>query len=193
MATPFQTIAGYLRRAIPAGQPARAWLAALVLITASGADALELNRPGEHLLAVWAGYHDLIDRDPRAGIAGIEYRACCRWYSLRPALGTFVDTQGAWYAYGGFRSELASERRPFMFAVGTAIGYYRRGNGTPLGHRLEFRSGFEWYYLFENRSHLGIAFHHLSNASIGRRNPGTEILSLMLALPVGQETDSNPP
>lgn len=153
--------------------PARAW----ALVTATD----------DHHLAFAAGYHDLIDGDPKNGVLSLEYRPCCRRYTLRPAVGALIDHQGAFYGYGGIRSELESERRNFMFSINTAIGYYRRGMGTRLGHALEFRSGFEWYYVFANESLLGLTFHHLSNASLGKRNPGTEILSLVYALPFGNQ------
>ncbi|HID90986.1 TPA: hypothetical protein EYP44_03395, partial [Candidatus Bathyarchaeota archaeon] len=38
--------------------------------------------------------------------------------------------------------------------------------GKDLGGALEFRSGIEASYAFENDSRLGVAFNHISNASL---------------------------
>lgn len=148
--------------------------------------AVVANENGTHHLALALGHHDLIDPSPKTGLVAVEYRPCCRLKTLRPAIGSFIDLQGACYSYVGIRSELESERRPFLFSVNTAVGYYRQGGGTRLGHPLEFRSGFEWYYVLPEHHQLGIAFHHLSNASIGKRNPGTEVLSLVFAPAFGR-------
>ena len=148
---------------------------ALVVATKT-AHALERDAQG-HGLSLALGVHDTIDQDPFTGVINLEYRPCCRWYTLRPAVGTLVTGNGAFYAYAGIRNELESSRRPFMLSINTAIGIYRQGPGTRLGHPLEFRSGFEAYYRLSNGDQIGTTFHHLSNASIGRRNPGTEILT----------------
>lgn len=161
-----------------------AWLC--LVFEPAHAFAIAANQQGIHHLAIAAGHHDLIDPAPKTGLVLLEYRPCCRWKTLRPAIGSFVDFQGAWYSYAGLRSEIASERRAFLFSVNTAMGYYRRGGGARLGHPLEFRSGFEWYYVMSQEHQIGIAFHHLSNASIGKRNPGTEVLSLVFASAFGQ-------
>ncbi|MBT4488902.1 MAG: acyloxyacyl hydrolase, partial [Rhodospirillaceae bacterium] len=39
-------------------------------------------------------------------------------------------------------------------------------------------------YRFSDRSRLGVALSHISNASIGDKNPGAESLMLTYALPV---------
>ena len=49
---------------------------------------------------------------------------------------------------------------------------------------LEFRSQIELATRFDDRSRLGLAFSHISNASVGERNPGTEILTLTYMVPV---------
>ena len=67
--------------------------------------------------------------------------------------------------------------------VSRASVYYR-GNGVDLGSVLEFRSSGEIAYRFEDRSRLGITAFHLSNASTGRINPGTEVVMLSYSMPI---------
>ena len=71
----------------------------------------------------------------------------------------------------------------FYLSPSAGVGYYHEGGGRDLGSVLEFRTQFEAGYRFENRSRLGLAFSHISNASIGSSNPGTEILTLYYHMP----------
>ena len=52
-----------------------------------------------------------------------------------------------------------------------------------MGHTVEFRSQLEFAYRFDNRSRLGFAISHYSNASLGDANPGTESLTLYYSVP----------
>ena len=63
-------------------------------------------------------------------------------------------------------------------------GLYAEGSGKDLGHAVEFRSQIELSYRFDNRSRLGVAFSHISNASIADDNPGVEILNVYYSLPL---------
>lgn len=57
-----------------------------------------------------------------------------------------------------------------------AAGLYRAGVSYDLGFPLEFRSGLELSYRLPDGAALSVGFHHVSNASLGRANPGTEAL-----------------
>ena len=67
---------------------------------------------------------------------------------------------------------------------GDAAGYFARGNGTRLGSWVEFRSGAELAYRFADRSRLGIAVHHISNAGLTKQNPGEQSVVLMYSVPL---------
>ena len=47
-----------------------------------------------------------------------------------------------------------------------------------LGNTIEFRTTFEISYQLKNKNRIGISFSHISNANIGQKNPGVEVLSL---------------
>ena len=55
-----------------------------------------------------------------------------------------------------------------------------------LGYGLEFRSQIDFAYRFDDRSRLGLALSHSSNASLGDTNPGTETLLVNYSYPFGK-------
>jgi hypothetical protein len=63
-------------------------------------------------------------------------------------------------------------------------GVYAEHNGTDLGYPIEFRSGIECGYDFEEAGRVSIGIWHLSNAGLGADNPGTELVALRYAMPV---------
>jgi lipid A 3-O-deacylase len=78
------------------------------------------------------------------------------------------------------------EMKPFKYIVVTPSftpGLYFKGKGQELGYLLEFRSciefAFEW-----NDFRLGYQACHLSNASLGKRNPGANSFLIVLAIPI---------
>ena len=51
-------------------------------------------------------------------------------------------------------------------------GLYNQGDGKDLGHLLEFKSEVQISLNFLKNSQLGFSYNHLSNASLGGKNPG---------------------
>ena len=62
-------------------------------------------------------------------------------------------------------------------------GYYDNGSGKNLGNNIEFRTSLELSYILKNNNRIGISLSHISNANIGKKNPGVEILSLSYQIP----------
>jgi hypothetical protein len=114
----------------------------------------------------------------------LEYRSSAKLWFLKPFAGLMVNTDSAVYGYGGLLVDIYLGRR-LVLTGDTAVGAYSHGDSKVLGSVLEFRSGMELAYRFDNRARLGVGFHHISNASIGNQNPGTEILSVIFAWPLG--------
>ena len=71
-----------------------------------------------------------------------------------------------------------------MVTGSLGAGYYEEGDGKDLGHELEFRSQIEIAYRFDDRSRLGLAVSHTSNASIADTNPGSESAILYYSVPI---------
>ena len=63
------------------------------------------------------------------------------------------------------------------------IGYYDNGSGKNLGHNIEFRTSFEISYKLKNNNRIGLSLSHISNANLGDKNPGVEILSFSYQIP----------
>ena len=70
-----------------------------------------------------------------------------------------------------------------LFTPNIGVGLYDEGDGKKLGSSIEFRSGLELSYELENERRIGISISHISNASIGDKNPGTEIISISYQIP----------
>jgi len=129
-----------------------------------------------------AGGYDVNDNET-AGDFNLEYRSNWHDWYVKPFAGVMATTDAALYGYGGFMLDIYFGRR-IVFTPNVAVGLYSDGDGKELGSVLEFRSGVELAYRFDNRARLGLAFHHISNASVANRNPGTEILTLSFSLPL---------
>ena len=51
-------------------------------------------------------------------------------------------------------------------------GLYGEGDGKDLGHILEFKSEVQISLDLPREAELGISYNHISNASLGDKNPG---------------------
>ena len=129
------------------------------------------------------GWYDMNRRTNTATSFNIEYRSDYKLWIFKPFGGLMATTDAAVYGYAGLGIDVFLGRR-LVLTGNTAFGAYHDGNGKDLGHWIEFRSGLELGYRFDDRSRLGMGFHHISNANIGDKNPGTEILSIFYAIPL---------
>ena len=135
-------------------------------------------------LAFGGGYFDIND-DKDAAEFRIEYRGGKRFWIFKPMVGGMATSDATIYGFVGVNVDLFFGRR-FVLTPNFAAGLYHDVDGKDLGHSVEFRSGIELAYRFDNRSRLGVAFHHISNASLDDNNPGTEILAIVYSLPLGE-------
>jgi len=148
------------------------------------ADMADLTSPasGPSLLALGAGDIDFDHKEPAGELRG-EYRFARGFYFIKPMIGAFGTSRHQVYAYGGFRLDFVFLDH-FAVTPNAAVGWYNRGNGKALGSPVEFKTGVELAYRFDNAVRLGVAFDHISNAGLTKLNPGTEQLLLVLSLPV---------
>ena len=169
-----------VREGVAAGLAA----ALLVLSSAAWADNSAVTAPADDrgLLALGAGAFDFDHLQPAGELRG-EYRFSQGWFFIKPVVGAFGTTRGSVYAYGGLRADLIFFDHYVVMPVET-VGYYNRGNGKNLGSPVEFKSGVEFAWRFDNATRLGLAFDHISNAGLTRQNPGTENLLLVYSLPL---------
>jgi lipid A 3-O-deacylase len=114
----------------------------------------------------------------------LELRFAQSFFFLKPSIGTFFTNRGSVYTYFALRSEIPIGSH-FMIIPIAAVGDYEKGNGKDLGSHVEFKTGAEFVYVFDNGMRIGPAFDHVSNAGIGKKNPGEENLMLMVTVPFG--------
>ncbi len=155
-------------------------IAALALLTS----AAHAGDPAMEHVVAYAGAFDVSQSDNEAAVAGLEYRFADQFNGLRPAVGLMGTDDGGLYGYAGAYWDLPLNTAPFVIAPGFAAGAYNRGGGKDLGSAIEFRSTIEAAYEFEGGYRLGLGFSHLSNASIGRDNPGVETLQVVYSHPM---------
>jgi lipid A 3-O-deacylase len=162
-------------------RPLRA-LAALVLCAVFGVLA-PARADDPAFLTGSVGHYDLFD-NMEATAFNFEYRSSKKLLFLKPFAGVMGTTDKAFYGYGGLLVDVYLGRR-LVLTGNTAVGAYHDGDGKDLGHWVEFRSGLELAFRFDNRARLGLGIHHISNMGIGHHNPGTEILSVIFSWPLG--------
>jgi len=111
------------------------------------------------------------------------------FFYLKPFAGIEVTTDSALYVLGGIYLEdnlgklLTGNQNKWNFTPSFGLGYYDDGDGKKLGNKLEFRTTVEMSYQLKNDDRIGISLGHISNANIGNKNPGVEIISLSYQKP----------
>jgi hypothetical protein len=157
------------------------WSAAVACLLLVPSAQAEEGDPA--LLALGMGYYDINLRDDEAADFRLEYRSDLALWIVRPWAGLEVTSDGAVYGLGGVLADIDLGPR-FRLTPSIGAGLYHDGDGKDLGHAVEFRSQVELSYRFEGGRRLGLAFGHISNASLGDDNPGTEILTLYYMIPL---------
>jgi len=116
------------------------------------------------------------------GMVLAEYRFGDVMWIVAPFVGVLGTGQGAFYGYGGIGFDINIAER-FVVTPSTTVGYFTRGSGIDLGANCEFRSGAEFAYRFESLNRVGVGFYHISNATIGKHDPGAEFVTFVLTMP----------
>ena len=111
-----------------------------------------------------------------------EYRFGDLFWIVAPFLGVQGTGQGAFYGYFGVGFDIHLPYNLIVTPSG-AFGYFEPGRGIDLGSIWEFRSGVELAYRFADQRRFGIGFYHMSNAGIGKKNPGQEMVTAVFTVP----------
>ena len=90
--------------------------------------------------------------------------------NISPITGAFITENSAAYIYTGFEWNI--DMGALTFTPSFAPGLYHKGDGKDLGHVLEFKSEIQFSYDFSGNSKVGLSYNHVSNASLGDKNPG---------------------
>ena len=126
-------------------------------------------------LNLYSGMFDFSDQKQRAVLVGFQHQNEELYRdtflgTLSPITGGFVTENAALYAYTGV--EWNFDIGPINFTPSFAPGLYGEGSGKDLGHILEFKSEVQASFNFSENTQLGMSYNHISNASLGDKNPG---------------------
>ena len=111
------------------------------------------------------------------------------FFYLKPFLGIELTSDSANYIIGGIYLEdnlgtlFTGEESHLYFTPSFGVGYYDEGDGKKLGNDIEFRTTFEISYQLKNSNRVGFSISHISNANLGDKNPGVEVLSISYQVP----------
>lgn len=137
------------------------------------------------LLSVSAGAYDFNRQRDEGSEFRIEYRSNKKVYSVfKPFVAVAYTSTSQGFIGAGFLVDY--DLSPDMVLTASlAPNYYWGGDSDlDLGHEVEFRSQLEVAYRFHDRSRLGVAISHYSNAGLGSSNPGTETASVYYSFPL---------
>ncbi len=111
------------------------------------------------------------------------------FFFLKPFFGVEYTNDSASYFLTGIYFEdnlgelFEGNKSKFFFTPSFGAGIYDDGSGKKLGNDLQFRTSLEVSYELKNKNRIGISFSHISNANLGDKNPGVEILSISYLIP----------
>ncbi len=161
------------------------WLAAVaatvVFVSAYSVDPARADDPD--FISFGAGYFDFNRKKDEGAEFRLEYRSDYKLWQIKPFVAGGGATSGHGFIGAGILMDIFFGRR-FVVTPSFAPHFYFGGDDDlDLDYPLEFRSQLEFAYRFDDRSRLGLAISHYSNASLGDSNPGTETLSLYYSVP----------
>ena len=133
------------------------------------------NKSNETELNIFTGMFDFSDDKQSSGLLGLQHQNDELFRksflgNLSPITGGFLTDKSAFYLYSGVQAEY--KLGLFTITPSFAPGYYHYGNGKDLGYPLEFKSEVQMSFDLNDSTHLGMSYNHISNASLGTKNPG---------------------
>ena len=135
----------------------------------------ETDSSNETELNFFTGMFDFSDEKQSSGLLGLQHQNEDLFRNsflgkLSPITGGFFTEKSAFYLYSGVQAEY--ELGSLTITPSFAPGYYNYGSGKDLGYPLEFKSEIQMSFNLSDSSYLGMSYNHISNASLGTKNPG---------------------
>ena len=132
---------------------------------------------GNKEISIYTGTFDIIDKegDDQTSLFGIEHKNPNLFRDtflgkFSPVSGGFMTGDSSVYLYTGVEGQYGIGRLKILPSF--TPGFYEKGNGKDLGHVLEFKSEVQLSYAASNNTSYGVSYNHVSNASLGDKNPG---------------------
>ncbi|WP_221031223.1 acyloxyacyl hydrolase [Actomonas aquatica] len=161
----------------------------LLLSTLSAAPAAAAIRTAapdteSYTLVARFGMLGVLDDEPADPLAALELRFPQQWHGIHPYVSLNLTDSRTWFAGAGliYHLELSPNYR---LTLGSGPFYYQHEPDRDLGLKLEFYSFAELTRELPRNQRLGLRIGHLSNAGLGRHNPGAETVSIVYSRPLG--------
>ena len=124
---------------------------------------------------IYTGMFDFSDDGKRSTLIGIQHQdenlnRNTFLGNLSPITGAMITADNATYMYTGVQANY--KLGALNFTPSFTPGFYNQGDGKDLGHALEFKSEVQLSLELPKDAQLGFSYNHLSNASLGDKNPG---------------------
>ena len=134
----------------------------------------EVNN-NEHQINIFAGNFDFSDDKQKAILVGFQHQnenlnRDTFLGNLSPITGFLITADNAGYFYTGVEAQY--KIGSLNFTPSFTPGLYHEGDGKDLGHLIEFKSELQLSIDLSENSQLGFSYNHISNASLGDKNPG---------------------
>ena len=128
----------------------------------------------------YSGMFDFSDDGKRAVLVGLQHQNEELFRNsflgtLSPITGGMITADNAVYIYTGVQAEY--DLGVFKFNPSFTPGFYNEGDGKDLGHPLEFKSELQLSFNSSKNTMFGMSYNHISNASLGDKNPGANSYS----------------
>ena len=148
----------------------------VLLVFSFQAKAEELKKlPNEHELNFYSGMFDFSDDGKKSTLIGFQHQnedlnRSTFLGNLSPITGALITADSASYLYTGVQAQY--KLGALNITPSFTPGLYFEGDGKDLGHLVEFKSELQFSLDLSKTSELGLSYNHLSNASLGDKNPG---------------------
>ncbi|MDA9647181.1 acyloxyacyl hydrolase [Candidatus Pelagibacter sp.] len=124
---------------------------------------------------VYSGMFDFSDDGKRSALIGLQHqnenlKRDTFLGNLSPITGALITSDNAGYIYTGVQAQY--NIGILNITPSFTPGLYYEGDGKDLGHLLEFKSEVQLSFDLSKNTELGFSYNHLSNASLGDKNPG---------------------
>tara|TARA_B100000963_G_scaffold357261_1_gene379014 strand:- start:622 stop:1137 length:516 start_codon:yes stop_codon:yes gene_type:complete len=145
------------------------------LISFSGTtEEIQVNSDGTKF-NIYSGMFDFSDEGKKSTLIGIQHQNVdlnreTFLGNLSPITGFMFTADNAAYLYTGVQAEYSVGALNIIPSF--TPGLYSEGDGKDLGHLLEFKSEVQLSLNLPKNSQFGFSYNHLSNASLGDKNPG---------------------
>ena len=133
------------------------------------------KNPSDHEFSFYTGMFDFSDDGQRAALFGIQHQnenltRNSFLGTISPITGFILTENNAQYFYSGIQAHYKIGKLNVVPSF--APGLYGKGSGKDLGHIIEFKSEVQLSFDLFSNSELGFSYNHISNASLGKKNPG---------------------